>query len=271
MRLEKPQRRSKIDKIQTYGYFLYGKEDAGGVSEKISSLLESFQQNFSPKTSPIKNLTQKDVFLITYADQVTQTGRPPLTTLTEFCKTYLAGTISAVHILPFYPSSSDDGFSVVDYRVVDAAFGTWEDIAALGTDFKLMFDAVINHVSASSAWFRGFLADDPRFREYFILVDPHADLSGVVRPRILPLLTKFVTPSGEKSVWTTFSTDQIDLNYRNPVVLLEILDTLLFYVKHGAQFIRLDAIAYLWKEIGTPLYSSTADAYHHPAIAGYPR
>jgi sucrose phosphorylase len=72
-----------------------------------------------------------------------------------------------------------------------------------------------------------------------------------VRPRALPLLTPFHTPSGEKKVWTTFSDDQIDLNFKNPEVLLEILDILLLYAEHGATFIRLDAIAYLWKEIGT--------------------
>jgi sucrose phosphorylase len=74
----------------------------------------------------------------------------------------------------------------------------------------------------------------------------------VVRPRTLPLLTRFTTPSGAKAVWTTFSDDQIDLNYHNPDVLLEMIDTLLFYVAHGAQFIRLDAIAYVWKEAGSP-------------------
>jgi len=117
-----------------------------------------------------------------------------------------------------------------------------------------MFDAVINHVSAQSAWFRAFLLGDPRYQDHFIVVEGDADLSGVVRPRALPLLTKFNMPSGdaERAVWTTFSEDQVDLNYRNPEVLLEIVDTLLFYVAHGAEFIRLDAIAYLWKEIGTP-------------------
>src|SRR3990172_5112015 len=115
-----------------------------------------------------------------------------------------------------------------------------------------MFDAVINHASAESAWFQAFLRDDPKYRNYFIVVEGDPDLSRVVRPRALPLLTPFTTPSGEKKVWTTFSEDQIDLNYRHPEVLLEIVDLLLFYVSRGAEFIRLDAIAYLWKEIGTP-------------------
>ncbi|HEY3476265.1 MAG TPA: alpha-amylase family glycosyl hydrolase, partial [Anaerolineales bacterium] len=130
-------------------------------------------------------------------------------------------------------------------------FGHWGHISHLGRTFRLMFDAVINHASVQHDWFQGFLKDDPAYRDYFIAVDGNPDLSQVVRPRALPLLTTFETPSGPKKVWTTFSADQVDLNFQNPKVLLEIIDTLLFYVAQGAQLIRLDAIAYLWKEIGT--------------------
>jgi sucrose phosphorylase len=139
----------------------------------------------------------------------------------------------------------------MDYRAVDPAIGNWEDVIHLGHSFRLMFDAVINHASVRHEWFQAFLGDDPRYRDYFIVVEGNPDLSYVVRPRALPLLTKFDTPSGPKQVWTTFSADQVDLNFQNPNVLLEIIDTLLLYVSHGAQFIRLDAIAYLWKETGT--------------------
>jgi glycosidase len=197
------------------------------------------------------NLTERDAILITYGDQVREPGEPPLRTLARFCQAHLAGLVSGVHVLPFFPYSSDDGFAVIDYRTVDAPLGTWEDVARLGASFRLMFDAVLNHVSAESAWFRAFLRDDPAYRDYFIVVPEGTDLSQVVRPRALPLTTRVTTPSGEKAVWTTFSADQIDLNYSNPAVLLEIIDTLLFYVARGAEFIRLDAIAYLWKEIGT--------------------
>jgi sucrose phosphorylase len=150
-----------------------------------------------------------------------------------------------------FPPSSDDGFSVIDYRAVNPAFGSWNDVSDLGRSFRLMFDAVINHVSVHHEWFLAFLKDDPKYQDYFIVVDGNPDLSQVVRPRTLPLLTKFETPSGPRQVWTTFSADQVDLNFQNPDVLLEIIDTLLFYVAKGAQLIRLDAIAYLWKEIGT--------------------
>jgi sucrose phosphorylase len=114
-----------------------------------------------------------------------------------------------------------------------------------------MIDAVINHISRESEWFQGYLNGDPKYQNYFITVDSSWDLSKVVRPRTSPLLTEVETVNGPKKVWTTFSADQIDLNYANPAVLLEILDLLLFYLDQGVSIIRLDAIAYLWKESGT--------------------
>ena len=159
--------------------------------------------------------------------------------------------ISSIHILPFFPWSSDDGFSVKDYRQVDASLGDWSDVEHLAGSFRLMVDGVINHISARSDWFQAFLRDEPPYRDYFITVEGNPDLSTVIRPRTLPLLTEFLTTTGPRKVWTTFSADQADLDFHNPRVLLDILDVLLQYVRHGAQFIRLDAIAYLWKEIGT--------------------
>jgi sucrose phosphorylase len=157
-----------------------------------------------------------------------------------------------VHILPFFPYSSDDGFSIIDYTAVNPEWGTWADIRQLGEHVRLMFDAVINHISCQSEWFQGFLRDDPQYAGFFIIVDGGADLSMVVRPRALPLLTPVETSTGKRFVWTTFSEDQIDLNFGNPEVLLRLVDVLLLYVEQGAEFIRLDAIAYLWKRLGTP-------------------
>jgi sucrose phosphorylase len=114
-----------------------------------------------------------------------------------------------------------------------------------------MFDGVINHASTQGNWFQAFLRDEAPFCDYFLTVDGNPDLSQVIRPRTLLLLTEFQTVSGPRKVWTTFSADQADLDFHNPDVLLEIFDILLKYAQRGAQFIRLDAIAYLWKEIGT--------------------
>jgi len=236
--------------------FLYGTTAAGPVESRLRALMrDHFPEAPLPTASRARGrqlpLNQRDALLITYGDQVREDGVPPLLTLGEFLDEHAAGAVSGVHILPFYPSTSDDGFSVVDYQAVDPALGTWDDVCRLGRRFGLMFDGVFNHVSAHSAWFQAFLRDDPEYRDWFITVEGDPDLSQVVRPRALPLLTTFPTAAGEKRVWTTFSADQVDVNAHDPDVLLALIDALLFYVTHGARFIRLDAIAYLWKQIGT--------------------
>jgi glycosidase len=237
-----------MNNLLPYLSSLYGVEEAPQLLDRVERILDSYRSRI-----PVKNaeFTEHDSILITYGDQLSSPGEKPLQTLGAFCRESLAGVIGGIHILPFYPWTSDDGFSVVDYRKVDTALGDWDDISSMQENFRLMFDGVINHISSQSEWFKAFLNDDRQYADYFIAVEDSPDLSKVVRPRALPLLTTFQTPSGEKRVWTTFSDDQIDLNYQNPDVLLEILDVLLLYVEHGAILIRLDAIAYLWKEIGT--------------------
>ena len=228
--------------------FLYGADQAIQILSRAEKLIANYRGRIQPREG---GLTEQDSILITYGDQIQSSNEKSLRTLGVFCENHLAGVMGGIHILPFYPWTSDDGFSVVDYRRVDPDLGDWNDIASLGNHFRLMFDAVLNHVSSQSEWFESFLRGEPRYRDYFITVEGSPDLSRVVRPRTLPLLTGFQTSSGEKRVWTTFSRDQVDLNYKNPDVLLEALDVLLGYVERGAAFIRLDAIAYLWKEIGT--------------------
>lgn len=250
------------ERIQNHLAFLYGKESSNSTWRKLRPRLEDFRnQNRSSlerAVSPTEGLTQGDSMLITYGDQIREPGRPPLQTLADFLEQYLAGVITTVHLLPFYPFSSDDGFSVTDYLKVNHDLGTWKDVDRIGQNFRLMFDAVINHVSRKSLWFQGYLRDEKPYNDFFITLDPDAtDLSKVVRPRTHPLLSPVDTVKGTRHVWTTFSEDEIDLNYANPQVLLEIIDVLLFYVAHGADVIRLDAIAYLWKEIGSA-------CIHHP-------
>ncbi len=196
--------------------------------------------------------SQRDVVLITYADQVRDEGVTPLRAQLGFLLDHrLDEVIRCVHLLPFCPYTSDDGFSVTDYLAVDPASGTWDDIAEFGKSFDLMFDLVLNHASQKHEWFQRYLEGDPQFADFFIDQDPTADLSQVVRPRSLPLLTEFDSADGLKHVWTTFSADQVDLNYANPRVMLAMLETLVEYARRGARIIRLDAIAFLWKEVGT--------------------
>ena len=195
--------------------------------------------------------TQNDVVLITYADMIQQTDEAPLATLKKFCDIYLRGAISAVHLLPFYPYSSDGGFSVIDYRQVDPANGNWYDVAKLRQDYDLMFDLVLNHCSRESKWFKDYLDGIAPEKDYICEGNPDDDLSEVVRPRPSALLTPTETANGLRYVWNTFSKDQVDLNWKNPDVLFEFLDILLYYISEGAKIVRLDAVGFLWKEVGT--------------------
>ncbi len=223
------------------------------VAEQLADAICILLKNYQGKIKAQERfwVDQSDVMLITYGDTILDNGRSPLFVLAEFLQRHTGDVIPNVHILPFYPYSSDDGFSVIDFRKVNPQLGTWDDIAALSEKYDLMFDGVINHVSRQSDWFKAFSNGEPEYADYFLVSDPELDYSKVIRPRTLPLLTAVDTASGKKQLWTTFSADQIDLNYKNPKVLIEILDLLLFYAARGARFIRLDAICFMWKEPGT--------------------
>lgn len=195
---------------------------------------------------------EKDVVLITYADQFSAAGENALPVFTRFYNKWLSHSFSHVHLLPFYPWSSDDGFSVIDYHEVAPETGTWSDIAELKQSASLMFDYVCNHMSAKSQWFANYLQQTPGYENFFISVDPDTDLSAVTRPRALPLLTPFTLHDGSvRHLWTTFSEDQIDLNFGSPDVLIAMVDVLLHYLMEGANYIRLDAVGFMWKIPGT--------------------
>lgn len=227
--------------------FLYGNQSEE-IYPKIQKLITKWSGKIG-RSYPWVN--KNDVMMITYGDGIRHKDMTPLAALKQFLDEEMEDTISAVHLLPMFPFTSDDGFSVQDFREVNPELGTWKDIDALKEKYDLMFDAVINHVSKSSVYFQEFLKGNDKYRNFFIVADPKEDYSSVTRPRALPLLTAFETAEGEKYVWTTFSDDQIDLNYKDPEVLLEILDVLLFYASKGARFLRFDAIGFAWKEKGT--------------------
>jgi sucrose phosphorylase len=229
---------------------VYGETIASSLSDRLYAIVEphmsaSFDED-RDKWSQAKTL------LITYGNSLkSSNNEPPLRTLDRFLNSYLQDTITGVHILPFCPYSSDDGFAVIDYLAIDPALGTWEDIDHLGKNFNLMVDLVINHISSQHEWFEQFKRGEKPGCDYFIEVDPATDLSDVVRPRSSPLLAEVETVHGTKYVWATFSHDQIDLNFANPEVLVEMVKVVLAYINAGAKYIRLDAIGYLWKTIGT--------------------
>jgi sucrose phosphorylase len=232
--------------------FLYGTDEAPRVLERLTMLFTRY--SFLEQRCCLEKSywDEASCLLITYGDMVQQDGETPLLTLKRFLDDYLKRQLSIVHVLPFFPYSSDDGFAVIDYRRVDENLGSWEDIEQLAENFKLMFDLVLNHVSSRSDWFENYIGGIAPAREYFLETAPDADINMVVRPRTTPLLSSVHTVFGKKHVWTTFGPDQVDLNFANPDVLLEMLDILFDYISRGATIIRLDAIAYIWKEIGTP-------------------
>jgi glycosidase len=239
-------RSSLLEKLE----FLYpGK---GGIVEaELRIILDEFESKHPAAPAREPFFSERDAVLICYADHVQEPNVKTLRTLDSFLCACVRDLIPAVHILPFFPYSSDDGFSVIDYVRVKEEYGNWADVDRIADDFDLMVDLVINHVSAESEWFRRFVAGDPAYADYFIAFDHPVDVSSVFRPRTHPLLTPVGTANGVRYVWTTFSEDQIDVNFNNPDVLLQYIRILLFYVEHGARVIRLDAIAFLWKELGT--------------------
>lgn len=238
------------DKITNLINLVYG----GSFSDKdLTVLLEKIEHAKRVITHQRKrNWDEKDVVLITYADQFQKSHQKALPVFTRFYNRWLAHSFSHVHLLPFYPWSSDDGFSVIDYHRVAPETGEWSDVAELKQSANLMFDFVCNHMSAKSEWFQRYLNQEPGFEDFFIAVDPETDLSAVTRPRALPLLTPFTLADGTvRHLWTTFSDDQIDLNFASPQVLIAMVDVLLHYLAEGADYIRLDAVGFMWKVPGT--------------------
>ena len=204
----------------------------------------------SPRGGDLPNWTESDVLLIAYPDNIVGDSTLPIQSLQKFLARHLSSTISIVHVLPFFPSTGDDGFSVQDYFEVDKKFGDWNDISRLAKNFELMADVVLNHCSVSSEWFRGYQSGDPDFENFFCVIPDDFDLSNIVRPRSSSLKTNFMINGEAKDIWSTFS-DQVDLNFKNPKVLKQLIDVIFWYIEQGVRVFRLDAVAFIWKDSGT--------------------
>lgn len=238
-----------LQKVKELLTEIYGPKTGQAAFDRIQPIIEKFpvQKRIKPEF-----FSQEDIVLITYGDSLKKAGLAPLAALQEFAGHYLKEVISTIHFLPFFPYSSDDGFSVMDFFAINPEMGSWENVQNIGGDFQLMFDYVVNHFSSKSQWFDNYLADAKEFDDVAIEVDPATDLSMVTRPRSLPLLSEYKKHDGRGvHLWTTFSADQIDFNFASLNVLAKMIEVLLFYIRQGATILRLDAIAYLWKEIGT--------------------
>ena len=220
------------------------------LCDELIGLMRVQQANTEPARY-INHWDETDCLMISYGDSILQQGEKPLHTLKQFLDRYADGYINGVHILPFYPFTSDDGFSVLDYSSVNESLGDWNDIQSIAADYSLMSDLVINHCSARSPWFDNFIKDRDPGRNFFVTASPDDDLSAVVRPRTNPLLREVETVNGTQYVWCTFSHDQVDLNFRNPEVLKQFVSIIRQYLDSGVRLFRLDAVAFLWKQPGT--------------------
>jgi sucrose phosphorylase len=230
---------------------LYVDQDLLFLAEQLIAAMDLQADSCAPQRH--RNLwDQSDTLLITYGNSIVKEGEAPLKTLKNFIDKDLKKSISSVHILPFFPYSSDDGFSVMDYLMVNPSLGEWEDITAIAEEYNLMSDLVINHMSARSRWFDNFKKRIDPGKDYFFEASPDDDLNQVVRPRNSPLLTEIETDDGVRHVWCTFSPDQVDLNFKNPQVLIEFVNIIRHYLERGVKIFRMDAVAYLWKQVGTP-------------------
>ncbi len=228
---------------------IYGERAPGLVKPVIEAM--RFADDIAEPVPYQNYWDESDCWMITYATSIHESGQPGLTTLQAFCDRYLADIVNGLHILPFYPYSSDDGFAVIDYCAVNEAAGNWDNIRSLADNYRLMADLVINHVSSRSAWFQNFISRKGPGKDYFKETSPDEDLSMVVRPRSTPLRTEVETVDGKRWVWCTFGPDQIDLDFGNPEVLLRFVEIIRFYLENGIRVLRLDAVAFLWKEPGT--------------------
>ena len=232
--------------------FVYGSDRASQIADLLVMRVKAMKLRVSQPQKP-KPLTERDVLMIAYGDSFLAPDKTPLSALKGMIEDYLADMVSGVHILPFHPFSSDDGFSVMDYFKVNPALGDWDDIQAIAGVVDVMADAVVNHASAKGDWFSRYLADEQGFEDFFFEADPSDDLTQVVRPRTSPLLTPFEDKEGRtRHLWTTFSADQVDFDYRNSAVLVAVVDVLLNLVAKGARYLRLDAVTFLWKQAGSP-------------------
>ncbi len=236
--------------LNSYLSSIYRNKSSKEISKLTNEIRKIFPKNLKKK-SKIELWNQKDFFLIIYADSIKKNNQKNFKTLNIFLNKYCK-EFKFIHILPFFPSSSDDGFAIVDYKEIDDQNGNWEHIKKISKNFRLMADLVINHCSSSNTLFQNFLKNVEPGLDYFISSEKKVNsLSKVVRPRTSKLFKEIRINGKKKYVWCTFSHDQVDFNFQNPKVLIFFLKIIKFYLDNGITALRLDAVAFLWKEIKT--------------------
>jgi amylosucrase len=172
--------------------------------------------------------------------------------------------LTYLHLMPLFDApkgDSDGGYAVSDYRTVDDRLGTMEELKALATDLRsagisLVLDFIFNHTSDEHRWAKAALAGDADHREYYFLFadrtvpDAYERTLREIFPEKHPGAFTYREEIG-MWVWTTFNVFQWDLNYRNPMVFREMAGEMLYLANAGAEVLRLDALAFTWKQMGT--------------------
>ncbi len=237
--------RSKLDNIYKISL---SKKDIDKFEDEIIQIIKNFNKK-NPKKK--KNISEKTSLIICYGDSIYSNKKNSISLFKTFFQKKLKKYFNMIHFLPFYPSSSDSGFSVKDHYKIDNKLGNWSDIKKISKSNDIMADIVINHASARGLWFRNFLKNKKPGRNYFLTIDSRFNTSKVIRPRDHKLLKKINIFNKKEYLWRTFSADQLDLNFKNPSVLLRFIKIMIYLINHGVTVFRLDAIAYLWKESGT--------------------
>lgn len=240
--------------IRVLASSIYPELDADLLTDQIVSAFWGTAHSPRKRGRMLQNNTvwnERDAYVITYGNSLVDGEHKPLDLLYDFLRRYLKGTVNAVHILPFFPYTSDDGFAITDYTAVNSILGDWEDIERIAGEFRLMSDLVLNHCSSQSHWFNEYRQGHAPYDRFFFEASPEDDLSEVVRPRAHPLLREVETANGIRHVWCTFSHDQVDFDFSNPEVLLEFMRIMRMHIDKGVRTIRLDAVAFVWKEVGT--------------------
>ncbi len=244
-----PLKNKLIQQLSTIYHEVALEQPTDDIADALIDIMRLPSELLAP--TPFSNhWSEADIVLITYGDSIIKTAQPPLQTLKVFLDNHLKNTINSVHILPFFPYSSDDGFSVIDYSSVNESLGTWQDITEISQAYQLMSDLVINHCSSRSVWFDNFIKGEGTGHDFFFTAQLDDDLSAVVRPRTSPLLKEVNTGKGQKFVWCTFSHDQVDFDFRNPEVLKAFAAIIRQYLDSGVKIFRFDAIAFIWKIVG---------------------
>ncbi len=207
---------------------------------------------------------KNQVQLITYVDRLSAAGLPELRHLLSAGA--LAGVFGGVHLLPFFHviDGADAGFDPIDHLAVDARLGTWADILALAQDIDVMADVIVNHVSHASPEFTAFLRDGDASPYAGMFLEPEhvfgrtptaADWLPVYRPRPTSPFAQFTLGDGTtRTMWTTFTPQQIDLNVQHPKGRRYLENILQVLADNGVKMIRLDAVGYAIKKAGSSCF-----------------